>query len=172
MKNYKLTSLLARTQLPSVTEISSETLIPLSQDPGPVFANTIFYAERQGSENTHLCLASDLSPPGSDKMNISPRLVNLDIYCELLKEEDVLNEDFQLRFIDANGKRIPIKNQMMFHAAVMYQVTRKLDMITFRSEPISKTVAALRRGWYPNIRPRKSCASFYRSNGIWPSFPF
>lgn len=172
MKNYKLTSLLARTQLPSVTQISSETLIPLSQDSGPVFANTIFYAERQGSENTHLCLASDLSPPGSDKMNISPRLVNLDIYCELLKEEDVLNEDFQLRFIDAKGKRIPIKNQMMFHAAVMYQVTRKLDMITFRSEPISKTVTALRRGWYPNIRPRKSCASFYRSNGIWPSFPF
>lgn len=146
MKDYRLTLLLARTQLPSVMQISSGTLNPPSQDSRLVFANTIFYTERQGSENTHLCLASDLSPPGSDKMNISPRLVNFDIYCELLKEEDVLNQDFQLRFIDAKGKRIPIKNQMMFHAAVMYQVTQKADMITFRSETISKTVTAIRKG--------------------------
>lgn len=124
----------------------SETLNPLSQDFGPVFANTIFYAERQGTDNTHLCLASDLSPPDSDKMNISPRLVDFEIYRELLKREDVLNEDSHLGFIDAKGKRISIKNEMMFHAAVMYQVTQKADMITFSSESISKIAATFKTG--------------------------
>lgn len=128
--------------------ISSETLNPLSQDSAPVFANTIFYAERQGTDSTHLCMASDLSPPDSDKMNISPRLVDFEIYRELLKEEDVLNKDSYLGFIDAKGKRISIKNQMMFHAAVMYQVNQKADMITFSSEPISKIATTFKTGWF------------------------
>lgn len=80
-------------------------------------------------------------------MNISPRLVDFEIYRELLKEEDVLSKDSQLGFIDAKGKRIPIKNQMMFHAAVMYQVTQKADMITFSSEPISKIATTFKTGW-------------------------
>lgn len=124
----------------------SETLNPLSQDSRPVFANTIFYAERQGTDNTHLCLASDLSPPDSDKMNISPRLVDFAIYRELLKRENVLNEDSHLGFIDAKGKRISIKNEMMFHAAVMYQVTQKADMITFSSESTSTIATTFKTG--------------------------
>lgn len=172
MKDDQLTFLVARTQLPSVTQILSETSNALSPDSGPKFSNTIFYAERQGSENTHLCLASDLSLPGSDTMNISPRLVNFDIYCELLKEEDVLNQDFQLRFINAKGKWIPIKNQMMFHAAVVYQVTQKVDMITFRSKSISKLATTSKRGLYSNILPRTTRVFFYSGNIIGPSFQF
>lgn len=172
MNDYRLTFPLAKTQLPSVIGISSEPLNALWQESGPVFGNTIFYAERQGTENTHLCLASDLIPPGSDKLKISPRLVDFDIYCELLKEEDVLDKDFHLGFIDTKGKRIPIKNQMMFHAAVIYQVTQKADMITFSSEPISKTATALKTGSYPDLLSRKTSAFFNRSDIITPSFLF
>lgn len=67
-----------------------------------------------------------------------PTDVDFDTYCELLREAEVLDDGLVLGFLDSRVKRIQVKNQAMFVAGIVYQVSMKVDMIRFSSVPISK----------------------------------
>ncbi len=68
-----------------------------------------------------------------------PTDVDFETYRTFLREAEVLDDDLVLGFIDSREKRIQVKNQAMFIAGVVYQVSKKVDMIRFSSVPISKT---------------------------------
>ena len=102
------------------------------------FAHTVFGTESLDTGRLHVCLANDftsLTTPSSSNtvINLTPDTVDYDRYCSLLRKEKMLDDDQTLGFNDGNGRRVPIINQMMFRAAVTYQVSRKADMISFTS---------------------------------------
>lgn len=95
--------------------------------------NTIFLTRRQDTGKTHICLAADITSPDSQAAVIDPTCVHFGSYCDLLTGEEILDRDgnIDLGFQPIGGERIPISNQMMFRAAVTYQMDRKFDMVTF-----------------------------------------
>lgn len=133
----------------------SRASLPVSAPAGNFSAHTVFRTERPDTEKTHICLASDLRASVSNTINVSPMHVDFDRYCSILREVEVFDDGLSLGFIDANGKRIPIMNQMMFRAAVSYQVYQRPDMITFNAEPIGKMVNL--------VEDRLKCSNYLRS---------
>ena len=125
--------------------ISSEPSLSVSGSSGKLFAHTVFRTERLGTDDIHLCLASDLRSPDSDPNNLTPTHVDFVSYCRLLRDAQILDDDVCLNFTDVSGKTIPIINQMSFRAAVIYQYTGKADMITFTTAPSSKLANPPRR---------------------------
>ena len=102
------------------------------------FAHTVFCTESLDTGRLHVCLANDftsLTTPSSPNtvINLTSDTVDYDRYCSLLRKEKMLDDDQTLGFNDGNGRRVSIINQMMFRAAVTYQVSRKADMISFTS---------------------------------------
>lgn len=95
--------------------------------------NTIFLSKRQDTGKFHICLASDITSPDSQAAVLDPSCVHFESYCELLTSEKIIDQEkgIDLGFQPIGGERIPISNQMMFRAAVTYQLDRKLDMVTF-----------------------------------------
>ena len=120
------------------TTLSSEPSLPAAGTSGKLFAHTVFRTERLGTDDILLCLASDLRSPDSDPNNLTPTHVDFVIYCRLLRDAEILDDDVCLNFTDVSGKTIPIINQMSFRAAVIYQYTGKADMITFTTASSSK----------------------------------
>lgn len=127
---------------PIITPVSPHvpSLIPAPtpQDSGPLFSNTVFLTERLNTEQTHICLAANIKSSNSDLHTMRPTDVDFDSYCELLREAEVLDDGLVLGFLDSRVKRIQVKNQAMFVAGIVYQVSMKVDMIRFSSVPISK----------------------------------
>ena len=102
------------------------------------FAHAVFCTESLDTGKLHVCLASDFNSLTTRSslnaiINLTSDTVAYDRYCHLLRKEKMLDDDQNLGFNDANGRRVPITNQMMFRAAVTYQVSRKVDMISFTS---------------------------------------
>ena len=102
------------------------------------FAHTVFCTESLDTGKLHVCLGNDLTslttPSSSNAViNLTSDTADYERYCSLLRKEKMLDDDQALGFNDANGRRVPIINQMMFRAAVTYQVSRKADMISFTS---------------------------------------
>lgn len=89
--------------------------------------------KRQDTGKSHICLASDITSPRSQAAVLDPSCLHFGNYCDLLASEGILDrkEYMDLGFQPIGGERIPISNQMMFRAAVAYQVDRKFDMVTF-----------------------------------------
>ena len=117
---------------------------PIQTDPIDIspsmtsFAHTVFCTESLDTGRLHVCLANDftsLTIPSSSNtvINLTSDTVDYDRYCSLLRKEKMLDDDQTLGFNDGNGRRVSIINQMMFRAAVTYQVCRKADMIRFTS---------------------------------------
>ena len=126
------------------------------------FANTVFRTECLDTGKLHVCLGSDfinLTTPSSQNtiVNLTSKTVDFDLYCRLLREEKMLDDDQTLGFNDAEKKRITIKNQMMFRAAVTYQASRKADMISFTSARITSIHGKRERapglGWWDECSP-------------------
>lgn len=67
-----------------------------------------------------------------------PTDVDFDTYCGLLREAEVLDNGLVLGFLDSRLMRIQVKNQASFVAGIVYQVSRKVDMIRFSTVPIGK----------------------------------
>lgn len=126
------------------------------------FANKVFRTECLDTGKLHVCLGSDfttLTTPSSHNaiFNITSNTVDFDLYCRLLREEKMLDDDQTLGFNDADKTRITIKNQMMFRAAVTYQASRKADMISFTSSG-TKSIEGKRErasglGWWDDFSP-------------------
>lgn len=112
----------------------STSQLALASTPPPLLSkNTVFITKRQDTGKYHICLASDIISPGSQAAVLDPGCLNFRNYCALLAFEGVLDRksNINLGFQTISGERIPISNQMMFRAAVTYQVDRKFDMMTF-----------------------------------------
>lgn len=99
------------------------------------FAHTVFRTECLDTGNLHVCLASDLAipTPSNVVLNLTSDNVEYNLYRRLLRTEKMLDDDQTIGFNDANGRRVPVTNQMMFRAAVIYQISRNADMISFTS---------------------------------------
>lgn len=98
-----------------------------------LFSNTVFLTKRQDTGKIHICLASDIISPGSNVSVLDPSSVHFGSYCDLLRNEEILDQEgkMNLGFQPTGGERMPISNQMMFRAALTYQVDRKVDIVTF-----------------------------------------
>lgn len=127
-------------------------------------ANTVFRTECLDTGKLHVCLGSDFTSltttPNSQNatINLTSKTVDFDLYCRLLREEKMLEDDQTLGFNDADKKRITIKNQMMFRAAVTYQASRKADMISFTSSRSTVSIEGKRErapglGWWDDCSP-------------------
>lgn len=103
----------------------------------PVFARKMFCTERQDKEMTHICLATDLMPTDST-LAVNPENLDFDLYCEILRNKEIIDSGYQLEFTDGKGRRAQITDQMTFRAAILVQVGQKVDMITFHAKPIGK----------------------------------
>lgn len=147
---------------------TSPSLVPMQTHPTDVstpvapFANTVFRTECLDTGKLHVCLGSDftsLTTPSSQNaiVNLNSKTVDFDLYCRLLREEKMLDDDQTLGFNDADQKRITIKNQMMFRAAVTYQASRKADMISFTSSRSTSIEGKRERapglGWWDDFSP-------------------
>lgn len=147
---------------------TSPSFVPMQTHPTDVstpvasFANTVFRTECLDTGKIHVCLGSDfasLTTPSSQNatVNLTSKTVDFDLYCRLLREEKMLDDDQTLGFNDADKKRISIKNQMMFRAAVTYQANRKADMISFTSSRSicieEKRERAPGLGWWDDCSP-------------------
>lgn len=147
---------------------TSPSLVPMQTHPTDVsapvasFADTVFRTECLDSGKLHVCLGSDftsLTTPSSQNatVNLTSRTVDFDLYCRLLREEKMLDDDQTLGFNDADKKRITIKNQMMFRAAVTYQARRNADMISFTSSRSTSIEGKRERapglGWWDDCSP-------------------
>lgn len=110
-----------------------------SQESGPLFSNTVFLTERLNTEQNHICLAANIKSSNSDLLSMYPTDVDFDTYCGLLREAEVLDNGLVLGFLDSRLMRIQVKNQASFVAGIVYQVSRKVDMIRFSTVPIGKT---------------------------------
>lgn len=95
--------------------------------------NTMFLTKRQDTGKVHICLASDITSPGLQGAVLGPSSVHFESYCELLRSEQILDEEGEMRlgFQPTGGERVPILNKMMFRAAITYQVDRKFDIVSF-----------------------------------------
>ena len=115
------------------------------------FAHTVFCTESLDTGRLHVCLANDftsLTIPSSSNtvINLTSDTVDYDRYCSLLRKEKMLDDDQTLGFNDGNGRRVSIINQMMFRAAVTYQLSRKADMISFTSSRTTSREGERERG--------------------------
>lgn len=148
---------------PSLSPVQAHP-IDVYSSPVPSFANTVFRTECLDTGKVHVCLGSDfisLTTPSSQSAVANPTsntVVDFDLYCRLLREEKMLEDDQTLGFNDADKKRITIKNQMMFRAAVTYQASRKADMISFTSSRSTATMEGKRErapglGWWDDFSP-------------------
>lgn len=97
----------------------------------------MFCTERQDKDMTHICLATDLMPTDSP-LTVDPENLDFDLYCEILRNKEIIGSGYQLEFIDGKGRRVQITDQMTFRAAILVQVGQKVDMITFHAKPIGK----------------------------------
>lgn len=95
--------------------------------------NTVFKTKRQDTGTSHICLASDITSPRSQAAVLDPSCLHFKNYCALLASEGVLDRkaNMDLGFQTISGERISISNQMMFRAAITYQVDRKFEIVTF-----------------------------------------
>lgn len=98
----------------------------------------MFCTERQDKEMTHICLATDLIPTDS-ALSVDPENLDFNLYCEILRNKEIINSGYRLEFTDGKGRRAQITDQMTFRAAILVQVGQKVDMITFYSKPIGKS---------------------------------
>lgn len=119
--------------LAAVNSQSTFQSAPASKPTLLLSKNTVFLTKRQDTGKTHICLASDITSPDSQAAVLDPSCVQFGNYCDLLTGEGILDQEakIDLGFQPIGGERIPISNQMMFRAAVTYQVDRKFDMVTF-----------------------------------------
>ncbi len=104
----------------------------------PSFAQMMFRTERKDTGKIFLCVASDIMTADSRRLDPSPMNVDFNRYRRLLEEEGVIGDGFKLDFIDDTGKRVQVNNQVSFRAAVICQVSQKVDSIIFTSEPMRK----------------------------------
>lgn len=128
-------SLSSATNLP-LAAVNSQSTSQLALASTPtllVTENTIFLTKRQDTGKIHICLAKDITSPDSQAAVFDPSCVDFGSYCDLLAGAGILDQEANigLGFQPIGGERIPISNQMMFRAAVTYQVDRKFDMVTF-----------------------------------------
>lgn len=119
--------------LAAVNSQSTSRLALASKPTLLVPKNTIFLSKRQDTGKFHICLAADITSPDSQAAVLDPSCVHFATYCDLLTDEEILDQEgeIDLGFQPTGGERIPISNQMMFRAAVTYQLDRKFDMVTF-----------------------------------------
>lgn len=93
--------------------------------------------ERQDEDMTHICLATDLMSTDS-ALPVHPENLDFDLYCEILRNKEIIDSSYQLEFIDGKGRRAQITDQMTFRAAILIQVGQNKGMITFHAKPIGK----------------------------------
>lgn len=126
-------SLAPNLPLAAVNSQSTSQLALVSTPPLLLSKNTIIMTKRQDTGKSHICLASDITSPLSQAAVLDPSCLHFGNYCDLLAFEGILDrkENMDLGFQPIGGERIAISNQMMFRAAVAYQVDRKFDMVTF-----------------------------------------
>lgn len=125
-------SALARPLAPVNSQSRSQPAL-ISEPTLSLSSNTVFLTRRVDTRKEHICLASDITSPGSNLAVLDPSWVSFGRYCDILRSEQILDQEgkVSLGFEPTGGERISIWNQMMFRTAVAYQVDRNVDMVTF-----------------------------------------
>lgn len=67
----------------------------------------MFCTERQDKEITHICLATDLIHTDS-VLSVDPENLDLNLYCEILRNKEIIDSGYWLEFTDGKGRRAQI----------------------------------------------------------------